>query len=310
MITAVTLNPAIDRTVIVERFNPGSVNRVAKSREDIGGKGINVARILLALGSEAFAVGFLGARNEAYVRNLLSRDGIKGDFVSVDAFTRQNIKLIENETNQTTDLNEAGFPVDSADIEDIRNLISRYAAISNFVVFSGSVPPGVANTIYRDLASLLPSGCKLVIDADGALLLNGLAAKPYLIKPNIHELENALGRELSTAEDIKSAGRQIIDKYQVGYVLVSMGAEGSILVTANTALHAAALKVNVRNTVGAGDTLLAGFIHSLATGQSVRQALAYATACGALAVSKIGTETISPQEVDSLVSQVQIHDLP
>ena len=310
MITAVTLNPAIDRTVIVETYCPGSVNRVVTSREDIGGKGINVTRILLALGSEAVAVGFVGARNEAHVRDLLARDGIKGDFVSVDAFTRQNIKLIENKTHQTTDINEAGFQVNSDDIEAMKKLISHYAASSSFVVFSGSVPPGMANTIYHDLAALLPSDCKLAIDADGALLLNGLAARPYLIKPNIHELENALGSVLTTAEDIKSASRQIIEKYQVSYVLVSMGGDGSILVTANTAMHAAALKVNVRNTVGAGDTMLAGFIHSLAIGRSDRQALAYATACGALAVSKAGTETIGPQEVDNLVNQVQINELP
>lgn len=309
MITAVTLNPAIDRTVIVEALNLGSVNHVTASREDIGGKGINVARILLALGSEAIAAGFIGSRNEAHVRDLLARDGIKSDFVPVDALTRQNIKLIENRTHQTTDINEAGFEVNSDNIEAVKKLINHHAAISSFVVFSGSVPPGLAATIYRDLAALLPSGCKLVIDADGALLMNGLAAKPYLIKPNIHELENALGRKLSTAEDIKSASQQIIEKYQVSYVLVSMGGEGSILVTAKTAMHAAALKVNVRNTVGAGDTMLAGFIHSLATGRSDRQALAYATACGALAVSKIGTEAISPQEVDSLVNQVQISDL-
>jgi len=309
MITAVTLNPAIDRTVIVETFNPGSVNRVASSREDIGGKGINVTRILLALGSKAVAVGFIGARNEALVKGLLIRDGIIGDFISVDSFTRQNIKLIENVTHQTTEINEAGFHVSSDDIEAVKKLISNYAASSSFVVFSGSVPPGMANTIYCDLAALLPSDCKLVIDADGDLLMNGLSARPYLIKPNIHELGNALGRVLNTAEDIKSAGRQIIDKYQVSYVLVSMGGDGSILVTPDTAMHAAALKVNVRNTVGAGDAMLAGFIHSLAIGRSDCQALAYATACGALAVSKIGTETISPEGIDSLVSQVQISDL-
>lgn len=309
MITTVTLNPAIDRTVVVDTFKPGAVNRVTSSREDMGGKGINVARILLALGSEAIAAGFIGSKNLGHVRSLFERDHVSCDFVEVAAETRQNTKLIESSSHQTTDINEAGFPVSAADLSSIHAMIAQYAAQSSHVVLSGSIPPGTPVTIYRDLLSALPSSCRGVLDADGQLLMEGLAAHPFLIKPNIHELENALGRHLSSHSDIVGAAREIISTWQVSYVLVSMGGDGSILITRSQAIHAAALRVNVHNTVGAGDTMLAGFIHSLATGSSDSDALACATACGALAVSKAGTETISRQEVLQLTSQVILTEL-
>lgn len=306
MITTVTFNPAIDRTVCVEKLTAGSVNRIVSSREDMGGKGINVARILLALGDQAVATGFIGARNYSHTLELLDRDEIVHDLVQIDAKTRQNIKLIESSTQITTDINEAGFQVNAADLAELTRLILHYAESSEYVVFSGSVPPGAPDTIYRDIAARLPSGCKAVLDADGRLLLAGLSASPNLIKPNIHELENALGRSLPSVKSIVAAARQLIRQYQIHTVLVSMGGDGSILTTPDVALHAAALPVTVRNTVGAGDTMLAGFIHSRVSGRSDRDALACATACGALAVSKAGTEAISAWQIDGLASQVII----
>jgi len=309
MITTVTFNPAIDRTVCVEALRTGAVNRVISSRADMGGKGINVARILLALGSQTVAAGFIGARNLSLSSGLLARDGIVADLVRVDAETRQNIKLVENSNHQTTDINEPGFHVSAADLAELTASIRRHAENSDYLVLSGSVPPGVPVTIYRDIALQLPATCKVVIDADGQLLRNGLSARPYLIKPNIHELENALGCSLPTSAAIGNAAKDLIGKYQIHSVLVSMGENGSILATQNTVLHAAALKVKVRNTVGAGDTMLAGFIHSSVCGLSERDALAFATACGALAVSQEGNETISIDQISSLAGQVAISDL-
>mgnify|MGYP004703087791 CR=1 FL=1 len=306
MITTVTLNPAIDRTVVVENFQFGSVNRVSRSREDIGGKGINVARIMLALGSEAVATGFMGTRNLGHTRNLLERDLIKYRFVDIDAETRQNTKLIDSSSNSTTDLNEPGFFITAQNLTDLKVLIDEFSANSNWIVFSGSTPPGVPDTIYRDLLGRLPGHCRGVLDADGALLRRGLEAGPYLIKPNIDELERSLSRQLSSKEAIVAAAREIIFQHDVSIVLVSMGGEGSILITADQALHAAALPVAVKNTVGAGDSMLAGMIHSLATGLAIRPALACATACGALAVSKEGTETISRCEAEKLTNKVKI----
>lgn len=309
MITTVTLNPAIDRTITVDTFVYGSVNRVGSSREDMGGKGINVARILGALGTECRATGFIGRRNLAQVESLLARDAIRCDLVPVEGTTRLNTKLLESSSRTTTDLNEAGFRVGETELAALKDKIAALAAESTFTVFSGSVPPGLPDTIYRDLVRLAGPACHTVLDADGELLRNGLEASPYLIKPNIHELENALGRRLPEAADIVAAAREIITRHGVTYVLVSMGGDGSILVSANAALKAEPIKVDVRGTVGAGDSLLAGFLHSLARGLAEADALACATACGALAVSREGTEAFTLEEVTACASHAVVHSL-
>lgn len=306
MIATVTLNPAIDRTVVVDTFEFGAVNRVLSVREDMGGKGINVARILMSLGSASDAIGFIGKQNFGHVRNLLERDGIATDFIEINAATRTNTKLIERSSRTTTDINEAGFMVGPADIQAIEQKIDELSAISQFIVFSGSIPKGLPTTFYRDLISRVHKPCLSVLDADGALLLEGLKASPAVIKPNIHELENALNQKLDTESAIVAACRNLIEQYQIIYVLVSMGGDGSILVTKDQSLFAEPLPVEVRGTVGAGDSMLAGFIHCLSQNTSLEKALAWATACGALAVSKEGTETFSRQEVEMMAGKVVI----
>jgi len=306
MITTVTLNPAIDRTIVVERFAFGSVNRVVRAREDMGGKGINVARVLVALGSRVLATGFIGHDNLDHVRQLIDRDGIPVDFVTVAGATRQNTKLIEASSQTTTDINEAGFAISEEHLSDLKSRIRSFAAQSSFVVFSGSVPRGLPQDVYRDLIDQVAPVRRTILDADGAHLLAGLAGHPYLIKPNLLELENALGRPLPTQRDIVRAARELSNRYKTAYILVSMGASGSILITADRALHASSVPVIVRGTVGAGDAMLAGFIHGIDTGMTDRESLAWATACGALAVSNEGTETIDKQSVIRLAGQVSV----
>lgn len=306
MISTITLNPAIDRTVVVDTFEFGAVNRVQSVREDMGGKGINVARILISLGSAAKAIGFIGRQNLGHVKNLLERDQISTDFVEIDAATRTNTKLIEDASRTTTDINEAGFTVSAAEIEAIEQKIDELSLVSQFMVFSGSIPKGLPTDFYQDLISRVQKPCMSVLDADGALLLEGLKASPSVIKPNIHELESALGVKLDSESAIVAASRQLISKYGIRYVLVSMGGDGSILVTADQAYFAEPLEVEVRGTVGAGDSMLAGFIHCLAQETPLETALSWATACGALAVSKIGTETFSKSEVEEMAGKVII----
>ncbi|MEI8198585.1 MAG: 1-phosphofructokinase [Eubacteriales bacterium] len=306
MITTVTLNPAIDRTIIVNQFEYGSVNRVATSREDIGGKGINVARILLALGTSSRAVGFIGRTNYPQALTLLQKDAIPTEFIFIDAPTRTNIKLLESSTHTTTDINEAGFAVSEQDLEAVMQLVSSFADQSTFIVFSGSVPKGLDSSTYRKMIEKLPPHCKVALDAEGMLLMESLKAEPFLIKPNIHELESALGRTLGSNTEVVGAANDLIRLYNITYVLVSMGGNGSILVTKDQALYAAPLSVNVKGTVGAGDSMLAGFIHGLAQGFDIPASLAWATACGALAVSQEGTQAFEKSDVEKLAALVLI----
>lgn len=310
MITTVTLNPAIDRTIMLDSFHHGSVNRVQSVREDIGGKGINVSKILKSLGYNSLATGFIGEKNSKYVESLLAGEQLASDFVIVEGQTRLNTKIVERDTKLTTDVNELGFHISKEQLASIKVLITKYAKESKMLVFSGSIPQGIASDIYFDLLSIAAPFTKTVLDADGIFLLEGLKASPYIIKPNIHELENAISRELHSKDEIVEAARDLIREYKIKYILVSMGGDGSILVSEDEALYAKALKVDVRSSVGAGDSMLAGFIYGITNESlSVSQALAYATACGALAVSQEGTQTFKKEDVERLVSEVEISSL-
>lgn len=310
MITTVTLNPAIDRTVILDSFYHGSINRIASDREDIGGKGINVAKVLQSLGYKSCAIGFMGQQNSKYVEDLLTRESLKSDLIMVEGKTRLNTKIVEMDTKITTDINEVGFEVSQDQLSSLKERIIQYAQKSEMMVFSGSIPQGLPSDIYFELLSIAGQHTKTVLDADGIFLLEGLRASPYIIKPNIHELENALSRKLNTHPEIKAAARELIHDYKIKYVLVSMGGDGSILVSAHKAIFAQALKIDVKSSVGAGDSMLAGFIYGVINeGCTTGKALAYATACGALAASQEGTQTFKKEAVEKLVKKVELSSL-
>jgi len=304
MITTVTLNPAIDKTISVEKFVHGSVNRAESVREDMGGKGINVAKVLESLGAETCAAGFIGKENIDYVQSLLKNEALKSDFIIVDGQTRTNTKVIETSTRTTTDINEPGFFVTENNIRELSEHLNKYAQRSDYVVFSGSVPKGASPSLYHDLLSPISAFTRIVLDAEGAALMEGVKAQPYIIKPNLFELETALKITLDSHEKIVKTARELIGKYNIHYILLSMGAEGSILISADEAFYAQSLNVTVRGTVGAGDSMLAGFLYELSRGGPPESALAYATACGALAVSKEGTQSFSKADIDRLYSQV------
>ncbi|NDL67356.1 1-phosphofructokinase [Anaerotalea alkaliphila] len=307
MITTVTLNPAIDKTVLLDTFEVGSVNRVKSVREDMGGKGINVAKILQSLGEDVAAIGFMGEKNDTHVKKLLELARLDTEFVTVDALTRTNTKIVELGKGITTDVNEAGFAVSADKVAAIQAMVADYAKKSDYMVFSGSVPPGAPKDIYKVLAGEARKTSKVVLDAEGELLLLGLQESPYIIKPNIHELETALGKELPGDKEVVQACRELMETYGVTYVLVSMGGDGSLLVARDRVLKAMPVKVEVKSTVGAGDSMLAGFVYGMIRyDEDLEKALAYGAACGTLAVGKEGTETLSREEIEKMLERIAI----
>ena len=306
MITTITLNPAIDKTITVEQFRLNTVNRVERVHEDIGGKGINVSKVLNHLQVRTVACGFIGEANYGLVQPHLKRIGLSTDFVLVDALTRINTKIIDPIAKSTTDINEAGFTVTRVQIEQLKILLQAYAKQSKFMVFSGSVCQGIDQDTYAELiTSIQPT--PWVLDADRQILKTGIQYKPYLIKPNIHELEDLLERKLAGTSEIIAAAHELINKYEIHYCLVSMGENGSILVTHDRAYLANALDVNLVSTVGAGDSMLAGFLYGLSLGCSDMDALRYATSCGAIAVSGVSLSAFHTIDINTLFTKVDIN---
>jgi len=202
MIYTVTLNPAIDKTVEIDGLTLGNVNRISALRADAGGKGINVSKVVATLSGQSVAHGIIGGSGGQMIKNTLEQMGIKTDFVEVDAETRVNMKIIDTKNRCNTDINEPGSPVTADVIKAVEKKLADSLKPGDIAVLAGSVPKGAAADIYGRLVRLC-NACeaRAVLDVDGALMAPGLAAKPYLIKPNIDELSRLCGTPLKTVKD-------------------------------------------------------------------------------------------------------------
>ncbi len=309
MITTITLNPAIDRTIIVNECTLGKVHRIKSSREDIGGKGINVAKVINLLKGNTTAIGFLGDQNKNKIEEFFYREKIQADFIGVNDKTRVNTKVVDLKNKTTTEFNEIGFNININHIEEIKEKIKAYAKISDYMIFSGSMPSGCYKELYKELIELVKEDAKAILDADGEFLGEGVKASPFLIKPNIHELENTFGIKVESIEDVVNAALQIINKFNIQWVLVSMGKDGSILASKNRILRAEPIKVEAKSSVGAGDSMLGGFMYAYSLAEDPMVALIYGTACGTLAVTKEGTQLFNQDQVMAMQPKVIINDV-
>lgn len=301
MITALSLNPSIDMTLSMDKFTYGGLNRINTARRDAGGKGLNVAIALRAMGAEAECIGFMHDENAKLFEDKLAKYGAGYDFVYCPGSTRTNIKLRDDATMTITELNQSGRPVTGQELNVMMDMIRAHAAKASHMVLTGSVPPGCNADIYREIMEDIRStGCKCVLDADGAKLADGLKAKPYLIKPNRYELELLTGKSLDTREELLSAARELVEG-GVGVVAVSLGGEGALITDGVTALAAKPLKIAVNSTVGAGDSMVAGFLAGVDSGKGYEYALQLGSAAGGATASSVGLATKA--EIDALMEQ-------
>jgi 1-phosphofructokinase len=309
MIATVTLNPAVDKSVTVRGFEIGKTNRCRVDRIDAGGKGINVAKALKRFGSTVCALGFVAGSNGRFILDALSAEGIPTDFVQVSGDTRVNLKIHDAERGTETELNEPGFHVTADQLEELRQKIHTHAPHSVVMVFSGSLPPGAPPEIFADLIRIAKThGARCILDTAGPALERGLAARPFLIKPNRAEVEDLLKRTLGTRRELVEAARALISM-GTEQVLISLGAEGAVGVAGNDALFAEPPTVKVRSSVGAGDTMVAVMTYAAVAGVPFRQAFRMAVAASAATVAMEGTRVADLAAVQSLVPQVKLEDV-
>lgn len=258
MITTVSLNPSIDRTVEVERFVPGGLNRVIEARSVAAGKGVNVALAASALGVDAECVGLMYKEGAKLFEKRLMLNATAYNFIWCEGAVRTNVKVFDREKGEITELNESGAPVGADELERLTELVSLHAENADCLVLSGSMPPGCPADYYRSLIRAVDGlGCRCILDAEGERLALGVEAKPYLIKPNRFELETMVGRELRSLADVRDAALKYIDR-GVSVAAVSLGADGALITDGAETLFAPRLAVEVKSTVGAGDAMVAG----------------------------------------------------
>lgn len=287
-ILAITPNPALDLSVALTRLVPGAVNRAGRSRTSAAGKGNNVARVLAAHGHEVTVTGFLGADNAAVFEAAFADWGVADRFVRVPGETRTNAKLAEAD-GRVTDVNAPGAAVNADDAARLADVLARMALDPpDAMLLAGSLPPGLTGAmLHAALEPLMTAGVPLWLDASGAALEAGLALAPALIKPNEAELAACVGHELAGEAELIAAGAAL-QRRGVAEVAISRGAAGVLWLTGADVLAARAPAVAVEDTVGAGDTLVAGLLHGRLSGWADADTLAFAVALSAEAVTRVG----------------------
>ena len=309
MIVTVTLTPALDKTVVLPAFHVDQVNRIESLRLDPGGKGINVSKVLDALGTRSLATGILGGGTGRYIEKSLKDMGIACDFVWVEQETRTNLKVIDPVEHTNTDINEPGAPVAPAVLEAVFDKVKAAVGPGDIVVLAGKAPAGAGDGVFADWITRLNAlGAQCYLDADAGLLIRGAAAKPALIKPNDVELGRLLGRGFTDIADMAAAARELV-KSGIGAVVVSLGGDGALFVTRDQILRGHGLKVAVQSTVGAGDSMMASMAHGAATGMAFRDTCALAMAVSAATVTTPGTQAADMNVVKELLKQVKIEEL-
>jgi 6-phosphofructokinase 2 len=307
-IVTLTMNPALDIATSTDRVEPTHKLRCSIPRYDPGGGGINVARAVHALGGDAVAIFPAGGAAGEMIRYMLEQQGIPHHAIAISGFTRESLAIEERRTGRQFRFLLPGPEISERDQERCLDQLALAAAEATYIVASGSLPPGVAEDFYARVAKLAQTlGTRFILDTSGTALKQA-GRGIYLLKPSLRELGDLVGREIRTEREQEIAARDINEQGRSEIVIVSLGDQGALLVTADGAERFAAIPVEARGSVGAGDSMLAGIVVSLCRGLQLGEAVRYGMAAGAAALFGSGTELCRRSDVERLYAhQSQQH---
>jgi 6-phosphofructokinase 2 len=309
-IVTLTMNPALDIATTTDRVVPEHKLRCEAPRYDPGGGGINVARAVHALGGDALAIFPAGGSAGEMIRHLLQREGVAHQAVAIAGFTRESLAVEERESGKQYRFLLPGPQLGLEDQERCLDALAAAAAAAEFIVVSGSLPPGVPDDFYARVAALAKAqGKRLVLDTSGAALQQA-GHGVYLMKPSLRELEGLTGRQIRGAGEELAAARQLVDEGRAEIVVVSLGAGGALLVTAEQAERFPAIAVAAKSSVGAGDSMLAGIVLGLTRGLPMREAVRLGIAAGAAALLGSGTQLCRREDVERLYAAARAERAP
>lgn len=305
MIYTLTPNPSVDRSISTVEIRFNAVLRSQNVRLDWGGKGFNVSRSLHHLGIDSLALGWVGGGTGKMLADGLQGLGIQTDFVWVDRDTRTNTMIIEDEGAWHIKVNEPGPPVLQADIEQLFLKVEGYARKGDIWVLSGSLPPDVPDDFYERIITLLHErGARVYLDASGKALKLGCRAVPFLVKPNITEASQVVGFLIEDLEDAQRAALSFL-KMGIDHFALTMGASGLLLASQYEMVFASPPKIQIRNTTGSGDTLLAGIIYAQSRGLDLVDVARWGVAMGSASVETEGVSEFEIDRVQELLGEVE-----
>ncbi|MEA4912352.1 MAG: 1-phosphofructokinase [Oscillospiraceae bacterium] len=309
MIITVTLNPALDKSVVIEDFGPNKGNRISEMRLDAGGKGINVSKMVHTLGGDTLALGVLGGTIGAYIINSLNKMQIPNDFVHVLSETRTNLKIYDPVRQEYTDINEPGFVLPAVRLTEIETKLFYYAKKGDYVVFAGGAPGGVPAGAVADWTRRLNAlGARVVADLDGELLRHETSARPFLIKPNLAEFQRLCKLTDTSLPSLEASARKLIAR-GVRNVVVSLGPQGALFINSKQTLFAKAPQQKAKSTVGAGDAMTAALVYALNRNQSWRDAITLSMATATAKVTGEGNTPPPVEKINAFKSKIEIKEL-
>ncbi|MGG5331230.1 1-phosphofructokinase [Enterococcus sp. AZ163] len=300
MIYTVTLNPSIDYIVHVDQLAIGDINRMKSDLKLPGGKGINVSRILKRIDTSSTALGFVGGFTGQFIKEWLKKEEIRTDFTAVKDDTRINIKL---KAAEETEINGLGPNISQEEMSGLKQKLADVSA-NDVVILSGSKPASVPTGFYQTLIEIIrDKEATFVIDTTGEDLMDALSKKPLLVKPNNHELAELYNTTFNSIEDIFPYGRRLL-KEGAQHALVSMAGDGALLFTENGIYQSNVLKRPVKNSVGAGDSMIAGFVGSFTKTQDPIEAFRWGVACGS--ATTFSDDLATKDFINELLPEVKV----
>ncbi|MDR2751357.1 MAG: 1-phosphofructokinase [Clostridiales bacterium] len=309
MILTVTLNAAIDKRYVVDGFRQGEVNRVRECVYTPGGKGLNVSKSAAIAGAEVTATGLIGGHAGEYIEEALKKLGIRCSFLKLEEESRSCVNIWDESRKMQTEFLEPGFAVKEEQFERFASKYQELAKEAQVVSISGSVPRGLDGLSYQRLVKIAKDlGKKVILDTSGALLEMGIKAAPSLVKPNLDEIRALSGRNCETLEDIVLSAKEIHLR-GVEMVVVSLGADGAVAVCGEGAFRAKVPKVSAVNTVGCGDSMIAGFAIGFAQGLSPKKSLRKASAMSAASALSEETGFFRIEDMERLLNEVEVERL-
>ena len=309
MIYTLTLNPALDKEYRVTTLVLDEVVRSKQARIDFGGKGFNVSRMLRRLGVDCIALGFVGGYTGDILSQGLESLGIRTELTRIDGETRTNVSIVGEKDSHYLKINEEGPSVSQDEMNTLLRKIDTITRQGDFWVLAGSVPNKVPDDIYfKIIQKVNQAGAFAILDSSGLPLKLGIKAKPFLIKPNVDELSQLIGREILDIIDLSDVAQELHSQ-GIQNILVSMGEKGALLSALSHQFVGRSSAISVMNPIGAGDAMIAGYIWRLIEGDSTEAALHWSIACGTAATSLPGTETPSLERVRACYQKISVKAL-
>lgn len=308
MILTITLNASIDKTAKINGFTSGKINRIDKPFEMAGGKGLNVSRALKAYNYKSLATGFIGGKSGERLKELIETDNISNDFLNINDSNRSCLAIVDNKNNTITEINENGPNISNEELEKFYNKVSSLTQNIKIAVLSGSVPKSLPEDIYLKLIEICKQNNVLTaLDASGLHLKNGIGAHPYIIKPNQSEAEELLGFSLENNEDYLKAIYFLT--HYCNIAVITLEDKGCIIGNKSEIYHITPPTIKIVNSVGSGDSFLAGMIYALNENMSILEIGKYGIATGS---ANTLTETAGlcyKKDIDEIYKSIKVDKL-